>query len=108
MRRNVMAVSFAALCLATPLTAQGAAKPAAGNSASDVALAARVRAALAKELGSAHHRVTIEVHGGTVALQGTVADRDARERAERSAARVSGVARVSASGLLIDRAGRSA
>ena len=60
MRRNIMAVSFAALCLATPVAAPASAKPLAGTAAGDAALEGQVRAALARELGPA----TRGAHGG--------------------------------------------
>jgi osmotically-inducible protein OsmY len=101
MRRNVMAVSFAALCLPTPLASEGAAKPAAGSAASDVALQDRVRAALARELGPPLNDVAVEVKGGAVTLGGRVADANTRWRIERIAAGVSGVTRVSTVRLVV-------
>ena len=96
MRRNIMAVSFAALCLSTPVTTPAAAKPVAGTAANDAALEGQVLAALARELGPALDGLTVEVRNGVVTLGGSVADAGTRQRAERAAAAVTGVVRVSA------------
>ncbi|MGH7628854.1 MAG: BON domain-containing protein [Gemmatimonadales bacterium] len=105
MRCDIMTVSFAALCLATPLAAQTGAQPVPGPHASDAALEGRVRAALARELGPALDGLTVEVRNGGVTLGGSVADATTRRRAERTAAGVTGVSRVSAAGVGL-RAGR--
>ena len=88
MRRNIMTVSFAALCLA-----------ARGTADSDAALAGQVRAALAKELGPALDGLTVEVRNGVVTFGGRLADARTRERAERTARGVNGVAGVSLAGV---------
>jgi osmotically-inducible protein OsmY len=84
MRSNIMAVSFAALCLA-----------ARGTADNDAVLKGQVRAALAKELGAALAGLTVEVRNGVVTLGGRLADAGTRERAERTARGVNGVAGVS-------------
>jgi osmotically-inducible protein OsmY len=84
MQRNIMTVSFAALCLA-----------ARGTTDKDAALAGQVRAALARELGPALDGLTVEVRNAVVTLGGRLVDARTRDQAERTTLGVNGVAGVS-------------